>query len=141
MNKLLLLGLFSSCVFANEIKPEPTATALDYAQVIQVNAVQSQTGTWCFNTTVKHNDQGWDHYADAWQIIDLKGNVLGERRLAHPHDNEQPFTRSLCNVAIEKPIQQVVVRAKCNHHDWGEKTVTVDLTKESGDSFTVKRAD
>ncbi len=47
------------------------------------------------DATVKHADAGWDHYADRWDVLDAEGQVLGSRKLAHPHDNEQPFTRSL----------------------------------------------
>jgi hypothetical protein len=57
-----------------------------------VRAAQGSDGLWKFDTTVRHNDEGWDHYADAWQVVDSEGNILAERILAHPHDTEQPFT-------------------------------------------------
>ena len=64
-------------------------------------------------------------------MLDLEGNELGFRLLAHPHDTEQPFTRSLCNVEIPTSITQVVVRAKCNVHGYGGKPMLVDLAKPS----------
>jgi hypothetical protein len=40
--------------------------------------------------TVRHADEGWEHYADCWEVLTLDGEVLATRELAHPHDNEQP---------------------------------------------------
>ncbi|MGF1765559.1 hypothetical protein [Aliivibrio kagoshimensis] len=133
MKKRLILGLL-----ALSTAMEVASSSLDYAQVEQVNAVQSDEGTWCFSTTVRHNDEGWEHYADGWQVADLKGNQLGLRDLAHPHDNEQPFTRRLCNVIIPKDLTKLVVSAKCNQHGYGHQSIEVDLTKTKGDGFTVK---
>ena len=45
------------------------------------------------DVTVRTNDDaGWDHYADKWIVEGPDGAVYGERVLAHPHENEQPFT-------------------------------------------------
>ena len=94
MKILLALGLFTSSVLASDINVDTFNTSLDYAQVNYVKTVQISDGSWCFYTTVSHNDESWEHHADDWQVLDLKGNELGARPLAHPHDNEQSFTRS-----------------------------------------------
>jgi len=44
---------------------------------------------WSVSVTLKHDDTGWDHYADDWRVVDEDGNVLGDRVLYHPHENEQ----------------------------------------------------
>jgi len=55
---------------------------LDYAQVTMVSARQQENGLWRFDVTLRHNDEGWDHYADAWQVVlPEDGEVLGERVL------------------------------------------------------------
>ncbi|MDH5799087.1 MAG: hypothetical protein OEZ19_11015, partial [Paracoccaceae bacterium] len=74
-----------------------------------------------------HPDTGWDHYADGWRILDMEGNELGLRVLAHPHVEEQPFTRSLGGVLIPDGITQVQVQARCLVDGWGLKTVVVPL--------------
>ena len=112
---------------------------LAYAQVVFVTATQSGDGTWRFDTTVRHNDQGWDNYADAWQVIDVEGNVLGERILLHPHDNEQPFTRSQSGIVIPDGVTQVIVQAKDNVEGFGGQVVVVDLTQSEGEKFEVVR--
>lgn len=112
---------------------------LEYAQVVFVQATQNSSGAWQFDTTVHHNDQGWDNYADAWQVVDLEGNVLTERILTHPHDNEQPFTRSQAGIEIPEDVTQVIVRAKDNVEGFGGQVVLVDLTVSEGENFEVAR--
>ena len=129
MRTLLILSLFTSSVFAEKPDLATYSTALDFAQVTDVLATQKSDGSWCFGTSVRHNDQGWDHYADGWQVTDLDGNEMAFRLLAHPHDNEQPFTRSQCNINIPSEISQVIVRAKCNKHGYGGKPFVVNLNK------------
>ncbi|WP_295893921.1 hypothetical protein [uncultured Vibrio sp.] len=113
--------------------------SLNYAHVTHVVATQKPNGTWCFDTTVRHNDEGWDHYADGWEVIGQQGKTLGVRPLAHPHDNEQPFTRRLCNIEIPANIATVTVRAKCNVHGFGGNTITIDLNIDHGRNYSLHR--
>lgn len=84
-------------------------------------------GTWRFAVTLKHADTGWDHYADLWQVIAPDGTLLGERVLAHPHVNEQPFTRSLSGVVIPSDVDHVLIRARDTVHGFADKTYRLDL--------------
>jgi len=108
------------------------SSSLEFAQLTRVDATQQAGGSWCFDVSVRHNDQGWNHYANSWEVIDVAGNQLGVRRLSHPHVNEQPFTRSQCNITIPVTISKVIVRAKCNKHDFGGKSVLVVLSDGKG---------
>jgi len=100
---------------------------LDYAQVRFVRAV-FRGDSWTFSVTVRHRDEGWDHYADRWQVVDPgTGTVLAERILAHPHDTEQPFTRSLNGIHIPPDVSKVIVRASCTVHDFGGVEIVVNL--------------
>ena len=113
---------------------------LDYAQIAYVKATESSKGLWRFDVSVRHNDEGWDHYADAWQVIDPQsGKVLGERILAHPHETEQPFTRSQSGITIPSDLNRVLVRAKCNVHGFGGREILVDLSQLKGDGYQVQR--
>ena len=82
-----------------------------------------------FDVTVKHDDQGWEHYANRWEVLSPDGEILATRVLAHPHDNEQPFTRSLANIKIPGDLQEVVVRAHDSVHEYGGKEVVVKMRK------------
>ena len=82
-----------------------------------------------FEVTVFHDDAGWEHYADRWDVVAPDGEVFGSRTLRHPHVYEQPFTRSLSGVKIPEEIHQVTIRACCSVHGVGGKVVTVDLPR------------
>ncbi|MGB5558363.1 MAG: hypothetical protein WBN04_10170, partial [Paracoccaceae bacterium] len=67
---------------------------------IEATTVTQTGGSHSFSVTLRHPDTGWDHYADGWEVLAPDGTRLGFRELLHPHETEQPFTRSLGGVAI-----------------------------------------
>ena len=77
-------------------------------------AVSIEAGSVGFDVsaTVASDDTGWDKYADLWEVRTPEGVVLGERVLAHPHENEQPFTRSVSGVQIPLDVSEVIVAAR-----------------------------
>lgn len=97
------------------------------ADVVGVKASPGKDGTWSFSVTVRHDDEGWDHYADGWEVLDPEGKVLGKRVLYHPHVGEQPFTRSLGGVEIPKNLSKVVIRAHDSVHGYGGEEVVFEL--------------
>ncbi|NNK97393.1 MAG: hypothetical protein HKP41_23815 [Desulfobacterales bacterium] len=97
------------------------------ADVVAVKVVAQQEDTYRFDVTVSHQDEGWKHYADKWDIVGPDGTVFGTRTLLHPHVDEQPFERSLSGVKIPKDIQQITVRAHDLVHQYGGKVMVVTL--------------
>ena len=97
------------------------------ADVVQVVATRAGDGSYSFDVTVASDETGWDKYADRWQVLALDGTVLGTRELAHPHVEEQPFTRSLSGVVVPPGIREVRVRAHDSVEGWGGAEVTVNL--------------
>jgi len=97
----------------------------DDADVLSAEATAESAGTWRFAVTVSHPDGGWDHYADAWEVVAPDGRVLGTRVLAHPHVNEQPFTRSLGGIAVPADLREVVIRAHCSVDGDGGRFITL----------------
>lgn len=100
------------------------------ADVVEANITQSSDGTFRVDATVAHADTGWDHYADAFEVLALDGTVLGVRVLAHPHVNEQPFTRSLSGVEIPDEIDEVRIRAKDSVHEYGGAEVVLAVPRD-----------
>lgn len=86
-------------------------------------------GTWRFDVTVRHADEGWEHYADAWRIVGPDGTVYGTRTLYHPHVDEQPFTRSLSGVSIPANVTTVIVESHDIVHGWGGRKMPVKLNR------------
>ncbi len=97
------------------------------ADVVEVKVSKNGQNLYNFTTTVFHKDTGWKHYANKWDIVDKKGNVLGTRILHHPHVNEQPFARSLSGVEIPGNIKEVTVRAHDSVHEYGGNAVSIEL--------------
>lgn len=97
------------------------------ADVVAVEVSRAADGTWRFDVTVRHADEGWDHYADAWEVVAPDGTVLGTRTLLHPHVEEQPFTRSLSGVVIPEGLAEVIVRARDSVHGHGGRELRVAL--------------
>ena len=94
-------------------------------------------GSWHVSVTLRHADAGWEHYADLWVVETVAGAELGRRVLFHPHDNEQPFTRSE-TVRIPPGTQKVRIRAGDNVNGLNGNVVEVDLTRKKGDRFEVR---
>jgi hypothetical protein len=109
-------------------------------EVELVNTVFTQRGdTWYVSTTLRHDDTGWEQYADAWRVVTTDGKVLGTRVLYHPHENEQPFTRSLGGIKIPADLDVVYVEAHCKVHGWSSQRLQVDLRQKAGERFQVHR--
>jgi len=105
----------------------PVEASAGEADVVKVEASKSGNDEYRFNVTVLHTDEGWEHYADKWDVLAPDGTVLGTRTLLHPHVGEQPFTRSLSGVKIPENIKTVSIRAHDSVHEYGGNTVTVEL--------------
>ena len=106
-----------------------TSALAGEADVLEVNVVPSTGNTFNFEVTVQHADEGWDHYADAFEILTVEGEVLAVRTLYHPHVNEQPFTRSLNNVVIPYSIGEVIIRARDSEHAYGGEEIRVEIPR------------
>ena len=123
---LMTLGLLlSTSVFASNV------------EIVNV-VLTKNTGTWRADVTLNHADTGWKHYADAWRLVDEKGNEISKRTLYHPHVNEQPFTRSLSSIRIPEENKIIFIEAHDLNRGWSPNKVKVDLRKLSGPKYTVK---
>ena len=119
----LSLMLFSMLFLLSSLTPAHAGEA----DVVNVEVKKLGNGTYQFDVTVRHKDEGWKHYANKWDVVDPDGTVIGTRTLYHPHVEEQPFTRSLSGVKIPEGINKVTIRAHDLVHEYGGKVVTVTL--------------
>ncbi|MEM7734188.1 MAG: hypothetical protein AAF267_00195 [Deinococcota bacterium] len=98
-----------------------------YSHVLGTRWLETSPSTYTVHATVRHFDQGWDNYANIFQVVPVgdAGSVdNGVRELLHPHDNEQPFTRSQANVSASG---QVRVESADNVEGWGGSTIVLDV--------------
>ena len=103
------------------------------ADVISVKLTKQGRDKWTFYVTVQHPDTGWEDYCNGWDIVTPDGMVVKNdpddpftRLLLHPHEHEQPFTRSQ-TVEIPREITHVTVRAHDIVDGFGGKEVEVAL--------------
>lgn len=122
-HRLCLLALGTLLVFTS------LSALAGEADVVGVKIIKEGTGTYRFDVTVRHGDEGWKHYADGWDVVAPDGSVLGTRELAHPHESEQPFTRSLAGVTIPKSVNQVTLRAHDSVHENGGAEMSVEVPR------------
>jgi hypothetical protein len=106
-----------------------SAALADKADVMDVKVRKEASGIYAFDVTVKSDDTGWEKYADKWEVLGPDGAVLGTRELLHPHENEQPFTRSLGGVAVPDSVTTVTVRAHDKVEGYGGKEMTIELPR------------
>lgn len=99
------------------------------ADVVDVKVRRNASGTYDFDVAVKSVDKGWNHYADAFEVLAPDGTLLGRRVLLHPHETEQPFTRELYGVKIPGGIARVTVRARHKPKGYDGKTMSVVLPR------------
>ena len=136
--KLLLAALVSVMLMAATLPAFGGGTALaSPTEVVRVEFVRSGGTRWQISVTLRHADTGWKHYANLWVVEDLDGKELGRRVLYHPHQDEQPFTRSQ-TITLPAGVTKVRIRAGDNVGGLESNTVVVDLTRSSGDRYVVR---
>jgi hypothetical protein len=115
---VLFFALLTACGSA---APGPTTPSAQTTPVAPesgcadvVDAVVTKTGDGIFSVdaTVMSSDTGWDKYADAWEVRLRSGEVIGTRVLTHPHETEQPFSRSLGAVGIPSSERSIIIAAR-----------------------------
>ncbi len=97
----------------------------DNAHVMGVSYERTAADTYTMSATVRHADTGWEDYAN---VINFAGENVqnGLRELLHPHENEQPFTRSQSGVVASGPV-----RVSANDNVEGEDGTVVTLKLDS----------
>lgn len=118
------------------------------ADVLSVEAIRHADGSWTVAATISHPDTGWDDYVNGWDAVLADGTILKKspqdpftRPLAHPHVEEQPFTRRQEGLEIPVGVARITVRAHDLVSGWGGREVEMDLTRESGPGYTVRLLD
>ncbi len=151
----LIAGVLLSCLLAGcaivptplpapELLPAPTTApgGPSYAHVRFVRATMESGGTWRFEVTVQHDEEGPEHYVDRWEaLIPLPdGQTLSYARpFTQPHPAGQPFQTALSGLRLPAGAAQVTVRAHDSRDGYGGQEVVVDLSVAAGPGFQVVR--
>ncbi|MBF0194471.1 MAG: hypothetical protein HQL71_07910 [Magnetococcales bacterium] len=118
----MALFFMPDSLFANEV------TIVKAHAVKEASNLVGGGRSFTFLVTLRHNDTGWKHYANRWEIWTPDNKLkLGARVLAHPHVNEQPFTRSLQRVTIPLGIKDVLIKAGDTVHGISSTSLLIKL--------------
>ena len=121
-----------------------TANENANADVLAVEAFDHGDRGWTFKVTVAHPDTGWQDYCNGWDVVTDQGEVLKRNRddpftrlLLHPHESEQPFTRSQGEIIIPADVKRLTVRAHDLVDGFGGQEITLDLATSSGSGYVI----
>ena len=123
--KTILFAGFAAAIF---LTAADNTVIAGEAKIVDVEITATGDRTYSISVTIAHADTGWDHYANRWDVLDDKGELIDSRVLAHPHVNEQPFTRSL-RVKIPAGVKTITIVAADSVHGDNEQTVDVEVPK------------
>ncbi len=119
-------ALFFNFLFFSSLLIISSNTIANQVKVVAVDVKAQGDQRYQFDVTLLHDDAGWDHYANRWEILDTRGNILATRTLHHPHVNEQPFTRSL-TATLPDNTKTVVIRGHDSVHQYEGNEIEVSL--------------
>jgi hypothetical protein len=98
-----------------------------FPDVVAVDVSSSGPNLFDFDVTISSPYDTPRRYADGFRVYTSSNEVLGERKLLHDHQNEQPFTRDLRAVRIPQKVKKVLVQARDQKFGYGGKVVEVTL--------------
>ena len=98
-----------------------------FPNVVAVKVRASGPNLFDFDVTISSTYDTPQRYADGFRVYTPGNEVLGERKLLHDHQNEQPFTRDLYAVKIPQAVKTVLVQARDQKFGYGGKVVAVKL--------------
>jgi len=134
MNKLTLLFFLFITIVAI-----PANAFSGEVEVVFVE-LDEQDGLYDISVTLRHADTGWEHYANWWRVRTEDGKELARRELGHPHVDEQPFERALFNsIKIPAEVRIIIIEGHDLVHEYGGKTIRIDLTRNKGEGYSIRR--
>lgn len=98
-----------------------------FPDVVAVKVRASGPDLFDFDVTISSPYDTPRRYADGFRVYTSDNLVLGERKLLHDHQDEQPFTRDLHAVKVPPALKKVLVRARDQKYGYGGKVVEVVL--------------
>lgn len=117
-----------------DAKAQDDELDLREANVVDVE-IEELDGSYKFDVTLYHDDDGEDGYANWWKVETLNGEELGRRDLTHAHGTQQ-FTRSQ-DIEVPQEVKYIVVRGHDQIHEYGGQVMIVNL--ETGESEKIKQ--
>ena len=123
----LIRNLALTALVLAALGPGPAFAEQRYPDVVSVEVRAWGDNVFDFDVTVSSPYDTPQRYADGFRVTAPDGKALGERKLWHDHQGEQPFTRDLYGVRIPAGIRKVFVQARDQKYGYGGKRVEAAL--------------
>lgn len=123
----IVVRLMSVAIFLSVSVQAADNAVQKYPNVISAKVRHESGDIFDFDVTVSSPYDTPQRYADAFRVMGKNGQVFGERKLVHDHEDEQPFTRDLYGVTIPKGVRIVIVQARDQKYGYGGEEVEIML--------------
>ncbi|MFC4335171.1 hypothetical protein [Salininema proteolyticum] len=120
---LALLPVFLTACTDDPPEPEPEP---DYPTVVDAVAVR-EDGAFTVHITVDSAYDSEERWADAVRVVGPDGGEMAIAEFPEPHEDEQPFTRSIEGVDAPMDVEVVEVQARDSENGWNPETLEVRL--------------
>lgn len=77
--------------------------------------------------TIQHDDSGWDHFADGFEVQAPDGTRLGYRELTRPNVGQRTQDVDMTGLKLPEGIGYVLIRTRCSLVGWAAEPVRLDL--------------
>ena len=123
--RAFLLVLISTAFSAHG--QSSASTEQRFPDVVAVKVKASGPDRFDFDVTISSPYDTPRRYADGFRVYTSDNVALGERKLLHDHQDEQPFTRDLHAVKVPPALKKVLVQARDRKFGYGGEVVEVVL--------------
>lgn len=113
--KFVIIGCFSTPVFAGG------------ADVVDGKITRDSNGRYTVVATIKHNDEGLEHFANHLQVLTPEGKVIGAMYFVEPKVHEQPFVTIVQSVKVPTGVRELRLRAHDKVHGYTGKEFTLKV--------------
>jgi hypothetical protein len=119
--------LAMTTIAGTALAPPSAGNEQRFPDVVAVKVRASGGSLFDFDVTISSPYDTPRRYADGFRVYTSDNLVLGERKLLHDHQDEQPFTRDLYAVRIPPALKKVLVQARDQKYGYGGKVIEVVL--------------
>ena len=105
----------------------PAGAQTRFPDVLSATVRAAAADTFDFDVTISSTYDTPSRYADGFRVVSKSGTVLGERKLFHDHQDEQPFTRDLQSVKVPRGLKTVTIEARDQLSGYGGKSIELVL--------------
>ncbi len=97
------------------------------ADVIEAKVKKSFGGKYVAYVKIDHKDEGYEHFADRWEIFDQNGKRLTIRIIFSPTTEKETIESYLYGFAVPEGTKKLIFKAHCNKDGWGGKEYVLNL--------------